>query len=33
MSTYNTIKINKGRGGFGGPLILTPTDEKNMLFQ
>ncbi|MCB5952840.1 PTS glucitol/sorbitol transporter subunit IIB [Enterococcus sp. BWT-B8] len=27
--TYNQIKIIKGSGGFGGPLIITPTEEKH----
>lgn len=26
---YNSIKVVKGNGGFGGPLIITPTDEKH----
>lgn len=25
---YNTIKISHGTGGWGGPLVVTPTDEK-----
>lgn len=28
MTNFNTIKIVKGNGGFGGPLILRPTEEK-----
>ena len=24
---YNTIKINTGDGGWGGPLTVTPTDK------
>lgn len=31
MSKYNAIKINKGPSGFGGPLTVQPTDEKNVL--
>lgn len=31
MSKYNAIKINKGQSGFGGPLTVKPTDEKNVL--
>lgn len=31
MSKYNAIKINKGPSGFGGPLTVQPTDEKNIL--
>lgn len=27
--TYKSIKIVKGAGGFGGPLVITPTEEKH----
>lgn len=27
--TYESIKVVKGSGGFGGPLVITPTDEKH----
>ncbi|MFU2206034.1 PTS glucitol/sorbitol transporter subunit IIB [Streptococcus pluranimalium] len=27
--TYNSIKVVKGNGGFGGPLLITPTEEKH----
>ncbi|AXQ77840.1 PTS sorbitol transporter subunit IIB [Streptococcus chenjunshii] len=26
---YKSIKVVKGNGGFGGPLIITPTEEKH----
>lgn len=29
MENLNTIKVSKGSGGFGGPLVITPTTEKN----
>ena len=29
MSDYKSIIINKGQGGYGGPLIITPTNEKH----
>lgn len=29
MSKYKSIKIDKGQGGWGGPLIITPTEEKH----
>lgn len=31
MVNFGTIKINKGNGGFGGPLTVTPTEERNVL--
>lgn len=27
--TYRSIKVVKGNGGYGGPLIITPTEEKH----
>ncbi|CYX40565.1 PTS glucitol/sorbitol transporter subunit IIB [Streptococcus suis] len=27
--SYKSIKVVKGSGGFGGPLVITPTDEKH----
>lgn len=29
--TYRSIKVVKGNGGFGGPLTITPTEEKHTL--
>ena len=29
MTKYQSIKIEKGNGGFGGPLVISPTAEKN----
>ena len=29
MSEFKSIIVNKGQGGFGGPLTITPTEEKN----
>ena len=31
MAQYRSIKIVKGSGGYGGPLIITPTAEKNKI--
>ena len=28
---YRSIKIMAGENGFGGPLIVTPTNEKNKI--
>ncbi|WP_283279328.1 PTS glucitol/sorbitol transporter subunit IIB [Streptococcus dysgalactiae] len=27
--TYQSIKVVKGSGGYGGPLVITPTEEKH----
>ena len=29
MTKYNSIKVEKGSGGWGGPLIITPTEQKH----
>lgn len=29
MANYKSIRVEHGAGGFGGPLVITPTDEKN----
>ena len=29
MADYRSIRIERGPGGFGGPLTITPTAEKN----
>lgn len=29
MTEYKSIIVTKGQGGFGGPLVITPTEEKN----
>ena len=29
--SYRTVKVTKGRGGWGAGLTLTPTDEKNVV--
>ncbi|MHC5228978.1 PTS glucitol/sorbitol transporter subunit IIB [Enterococcus sp. LJL99] len=29
MTKYQSIIVHKGAGGFGGPLLITPTAEKN----
>lgn len=27
--TYQAVKVSKGRGGWGGPLVIQPTDQRN----
>jgi glucitol/sorbitol PTS system EIIB component len=29
MTTFKSVIISKGSGGFGGPLVISPTSEKN----
>lgn len=29
MAEYRSIRVEKGPGGFGGPLVITPTEQKN----
>ena len=31
MAKYNAIKIERGSGGFGGPLIVKPEEGKDKL--
>lgn len=31
MKLYNSVKITKGKNGFGGPLILSPNETKNKI--
>lgn len=28
---YNKVEVSKGSGGWGGPLVIEPTDEKNKI--
>ena len=29
---YRKVKINRGPSGWGGPLIIEPTDERNLIY-
>lgn len=31
MSEYRAVKVSRGSGGFGGPLIIAPTPERNKI--
>ena len=32
MAEYKKVKVEAGRSGWGGPLEIQPTDERNILF-
>jgi PTS system glucitol/sorbitol-specific IIB component len=32
MTEYKSVKISAGRGGWGGPLTITPTDERPLIY-
>lgn len=29
MAEYRSIRVERGNGGFGGPLVITPTEKRN----
>ena len=31
MTDYKAVKVTKGRGGWGGPLTIKPTDERPLI--
>ena len=31
MATYKAVKVTAGKGGWGGPLIILPTDQRNKI--
>ncbi|MED1740659.1 PTS glucitol/sorbitol transporter subunit IIB [Bacillus swezeyi] len=31
MSFYRSVVVSKGQGGFGGPLLITPDEQKNKI--
>ncbi len=32
MAEYKSVKVSAGRGGWGGPLTITPTDDKPLIY-
>src|SRR6478752_3879438 len=32
MAEYKSVKVKPGRGGWGGPLTITPTDDKPLIY-
>jgi PTS system glucitol/sorbitol-specific IIC component len=31
MSAYKSVKISQGKGGWGGPLVIEPTEQRNKI--
>lgn len=32
MGEYRSVRVTAGRGGWGGPLVITPTDERPLIY-
>lgn len=32
MAEYRSVTVKPGRGGWGGPLTITPTDERPLIY-
>jgi glucitol/sorbitol PTS system EIIB component len=32
MAEYKAVKVEAGRGGWGGPLVIKPTDQKKLIY-
>ena len=32
MAEYKSVKVKPGRGGWGGPLTITPTDARPLIY-
>src|SRR6185436_15805466 len=32
MPEYKAVTVSKGRGGWGGPLVIKPTDDKPLIY-
>jgi PTS system glucitol/sorbitol-specific IIB component len=32
MAEYKAVKVEAGRGGWGGPLVIKPTDQKPLIY-
>lgn len=32
MTDYKSVRIEAGRGGWGGPLVITPTAERPLIY-
>lgn len=32
MTEYNSVTVTKGRGGWGGPLTVTPSEDRPLIY-
>ncbi|CDO05652.1 PTS sorbitol transporter [Mycolicibacterium cosmeticum] len=32
MADYKAVKVSKGRNGWGGPLVIKPTDDRPLIY-
>jgi glucitol/sorbitol PTS system EIIB component len=32
MAEYKAVKVEAGRGGWGGPLVIKPSDDKKLIY-
>ncbi|MDP4511994.1 MULTISPECIES: hypothetical protein [unclassified Nonomuraea] len=32
MTDYKAVRITAGRGGWGGPLVIRPTEQRNLIY-
>ena len=32
MPEYTSVRVKQGRGGWGGPLTITPTDDRPLIY-
>lgn len=32
MAEYKAVRIDAGRGGWGGPLVVRPTEERHLIY-
>lgn len=32
MTDYKAVRISAGRGGWGGPLVIKPTEQRNLIY-
>jgi sorbitol-specific phosphotransferase system component IIBC len=32
VSDYRSVNVNKGKGGWGGPLVVTPSEDRPLIY-